>query len=513
MSWPMNRREFLKMGLGLLASLAVPWDRAAVTARTHPGSQRPPNVLILVFDAFSALNASLHAYPRQTTPNLAQLAARATGYHRHYAAGNFTNPGTASLLSGTYPWTHRTLQLFDSVAKPLAGNSIFREFAAAGYRTVAYSHNLQALSVLEAFRPDIHQFIPLQELCLLDNHFSDLLFAKDYNVAVWQERLFHGADRIHARSTSLLLRSLSQKIWSAQVRSLEARYGELFPRGLPKMHDQIFLLEDAVDWLASNLPQIPQPFMVYFHVIPPHGPCNPRREFVGLFDDSWRPPHKPRSFFPQGPSDELQNYHRRQYDEYIAYTDAEFGRLYRSLERAGTLDDTYVVVTSDHGELFERGIMGHFTQTLYEPIVRIPLLIFQPGQSKRKDVYAPTSCVDVLPTLLHAAGQPIPDWCEGQVLPSFASEARLEERSLYVVEAKRNRKYRALTKATVAIVKGPYKLVHYFGYPLHQDAYELYDVDNDPEELNDLYESRKELAQPLRAELLSKLEEVNRPFA
>ena len=64
------------------------------------------------------------------------------------------------------------------------------------------------------------------------------------------------------------------------------------------------------------------------------------------------------------------------------------------------LDDTYVIVTSDHGEMFERGIRGHVTPTLYEPVIRVPLLIAKPGQREREDVYAPTSCVDLLPTLL-----------------------------------------------------------------------------------------------------------------
>ena len=62
-----------------------------------------PNVLIVVFDAWSALNCSLYGYPRDTTPNIKRLAEKGTVYHNHYAAGTWTIPGTSSLLTGALP--------------------------------------------------------------------------------------------------------------------------------------------------------------------------------------------------------------------------------------------------------------------------------------------------------------------------------------------------------------------------------------------------------------------------
>ncbi len=64
----------------------------------------------------------------------------------------------------------------------------------------------------------------------------------------------------------------------------------------------------------------------------------------------------------------------------ILYADKEFGRFFDYLDSSGLLDNTWVVLTSDHGEMFERGIDGHDTEVLYEPVIRIPLMIFEPGR-------------------------------------------------------------------------------------------------------------------------------------
>jgi hypothetical protein len=109
-------------------------------------------------------------------------------------------------------------------------------------------------------------------------------------------------------------------------------------------------------------------------------------------------------------------------------------------------------------------------------------------------------------------GQAIPDWCEGEVLPTFGGKEANGGRSVFSIEAKRNHKFAPLTTATVALVKDRHKLIHYFGYSGYNDEYELYDLENDPEEVENLYSSSKPLAAELRDELGEKLREVNRPF-
>ena len=111
-----------------------------------------------------------------------------------------------------------------------------------------------------------------------------------------------------------------------------------------------------MDWLITELPAMQQPYLGYFHVLPPHEPHNPRKEFIGIFQDDYAPIPKPRSPFSEGLTDDFLKKSRMEYDENLAYADSEFGRLYDAMLQQGTLDNTVVIVTADHGEMFERGI-------------------------------------------------------------------------------------------------------------------------------------------------------------
>jgi arylsulfatase A-like enzyme len=476
-----------------------------------PQDQATPNVLILVFDALSAKNVSVYGYNRETTPNLTRFAERATVYHAHYAAGNHTPPGTSSLLNGTYPWTNRAFNIGGTVAENLKHRNVFQAFSGETYNKIAYTHNLSVTLLLNQFREDIDVNVNPGEFCLVDGQISDRLFPKDANIAYrsFEELVVRTGNR---KSGSLFL-GLVDKIWILTHREMLMReYASLYPRGVPELANLFFLLEHAIDGIEALISSSRKPFLGYFHLLPPHWPYCPRREFVDLFNDGWKPVAKKPHFFSMGQSDEWLNQRRRHYDEYVAYTDAEFGRLYDFMAQTGMLDSTYVVVTSDHGEMFERGILYHTTETLYDPVIRIPLLISKPGQRHREDVDTPTSCVDLLPTLLQATGQEIPDWCEGELLPTLGGREDDSDRSVFSVEATSNSKQAPLTKGTVALVKGQYKLIHYFGYSGYEDEYELYDLVNDPEETEDLFLMRKSVAADLQSELKEKLKEVNQPY-
>jgi arylsulfatase A-like enzyme len=244
--------------------------------------------------------------------------------------------------------------------------------------------------------------------------------------------------------------------------------------------------------------------------MPPHGAYRPERGYLGMFNDGWAPPPKKRHPLAQRVKTERLNSLRQSYDEFIANLDAEFGRVLDYMEKAGVFENSYVIVTSDHGELFERGTHGHSTPLVFEPVIRVPLIISTPGQRQRQDIRALTSNVDLLPTLLHLAGQPIPPEVEGQVLPGLGG-SEVPERSIFVVEAKRNPAYRPLRKSTTALIKGKYKLVHYLGYRGSTDSYEFYDLENDPEELNDQYATHP-AARELQAELDQALDQADQPY-
>jgi len=170
------------------------------------------------------------------------------------------------------------------------------------------------------------------------------------------------------------------------------------------------------------------------------------------------------------------------------------------------------MVTGDHGQLFERGVHGHTTALMYDPVLHVPLLISTPGQGSRNDIYAPTNSVDVLPTLLHMANQAIPEWCEGTLLPGLGGEYDLN-RGTFSIEAKLNSAFAPLKTATIAMRKGPYKLIHYMGYKgQYADAYEMYNLEEDLEEMHDLYTSEPSIAGQLRSELLGALNKSNSQF-
>lgn len=500
----MRRRDFLKAAT--LLPLAFLTNHQGVRGR----SGDDPNILILVFDALSASNMSLYGYPRPTTPNMERFAQRATIYHKHYAGGNFTSPGTASLLTGTYPWMHRAFHHGGTVAEAHQDKNLFSVFADAGYETIAYTQNLWADLQLFQFRNDIARHLDPGEFCLVDGPFYDRLFPADANAA------YRGIEDLAVQRSNMpssLFLSLADRMRIfASEKVVNQEYGDRYPWGVPAFFKLFFRLEDAVDGIQRVIGQAARPFLSYFHLLPPHDPYNPRREFIGLFDDEVEFPEKEPHFFSQGiPHDELVR-RRQAYDEYIAYCDAELGRLLDDMEQLGFLDDTYVVITSDHGELFERGIHAHDTPVLYEPLVHIPLMILAPGQEGRQDIRGLTSCIDVLPTLLHLAGQRVPPWSEGWVLPPFDAGTIDDERAIYAVEAKSNPKQAALTKATVSLHRGRHKLVHYRGYGEYDVEYELYDLENDPGEQQNLYAPEDPVSREMQEMVERKLETVNSPL-
>lgn len=503
----LSKRGFLK--LASLLPLSVLAKSAGAPVPRAKNDPDKPNILILVFDTLSARHCSLYGYRRQTTSSLEEFAETATVFHAHHASGNFTSPGTASILTGTYPWSHRAFHLSSTPQKEFTSKNIFSAFREQGYTCLGFSHNLLVNILIHQFRDQIDVIGHSRDVAIADQRLSGLIVPEDFDIAARAERSLLTPQG--EPPNSLFLYLPFWRLWTNEKKKVKAEWANLFPRGLPSAQNTtFFLLEDTMEWVVRKLEALPQPFLAYLHFMPPHSPYTPRKEFIGLFDDGWTPNPKPPHHFSRGDREEELVRRRRFYDEYIAYTDAEFGHLIRDLRSKGLLDNTWTVFTSDHGEMFERGIQGHITPTLFEPVIHIPLLIAQPGQQTRQDVYSPTNSVDLLPTLLHAMGQPKPDWCEGEVLP-LSNEAG-ESRSVFSVEAKNNSRIGPLAKATVAMMKGSHKLIYYLGYSDYDGVVESFDLAADPEERNDLSKTGGSIESDLFDELLGKLTEVDEPF-
>src|SRR4030067_2179560 len=125
-----------------------------------------------------------------------------------------------------------------------------------------------------------------------------------------------------------------------------------------------------MDGVLETLPELPAPGFTYLHFMPPHMPYVPRRDFTGLFTDGWSPLIKKTHRLAPGVSQERLVELRMTYDQFVADLDSEFGRLVDYLETSGFMDSGYVIFTSDHGELFERGASGHTTPLAFGPLIR-----------------------------------------------------------------------------------------------------------------------------------------------
>jgi arylsulfatase A-like enzyme len=504
-----SRRDFLKLAGLVPASLALPQ-----LLRIYNPSQAPAaggkNVMVIVFDAFSAYHLPIYGYPRRTTPNIERLAARAIVYHNHYAGGNFTTPGTASLLTGTLPWTHRAFQLNGTVTPSMAEKNIFKAFQR--YHRVVYSHNPLVNTLFKQFSQNLDDYVPQDRLFLTADTLVHTALGHDEDIAdvAWTRAFKNEADGF---SYSLFLSNL----YTQYVRNRIARFAQQFPRGLPSIRgDNYFLLEDAIDWLQGEVRRLPQPYFGYFHFMPPHAPTSTQKDFYGAFSkDGFEPPLKPQDVFSAKllPPELLRQ--RTAYDEFVLYLDREFGRLFDYLETSGVLENTWVILTADHGELFERGVRGHISPLLYQPVVRIPLLVFEPGRTTRLDITSLTSAVDVLPTLLHVTGEQAVNWVEGAILPPFAPAEPDPHRVVYSLHAKRNKPREALTVATAMMAVDRLKLMYFFGYEELGEGVErveLYDVLADPQELHNLSREQAQITAKLLAALKAKLAEVNAPY-
>jgi arylsulfatase A-like enzyme len=506
MSSSINRREFLKLaGLaGLLSSKPL---RALADSTANSGNPSQSNILIIVFDALSALNMSIYGYARETTPNLTRLAQKATVFNNHYTGGIFTTPGTASLLTGALPWSHRAFHLNGSVSNPFISQNIFST-APDGTFTNSYSHNNLVATLLYQFRSDLNQLGMPRKLALADLKYSDRIFKNDYHIAFKSEdAILRGDKRV---AGSLFFSYFYNWLSNATTLKLNAEYKEHLPQGVPHLNGVYFKFEDSIDWAIEQIKTMPQPYLAYFHFLPPHEPYTVRRDFKDLFNDDYAPPEKPESFVSEGKRQKNLDMNRRRYDRYIAYLDSEFARLFGEMEQSGQLENTTLILTADHGELFERGILGHVAPVMYEPLVHIPLVIFRPGQSSRQDVIERTSSTDVLPTILSVYNQPTPEWSEGQILPTFQAQKTNSDRTLYAMDCKSASKHGELTSGTYMAFQGDYKLVHYMEDP---DQNELFNLANDPEELENLIKSEPAIAADLMGQLTDKLNQVNEPYS
>ncbi len=355
----------------------------------------------------SARNLSVYGYPRNTTPGLERIAERALVYHSHYSAGNFTTSGVASMLTGLYPWTHRGINLSGLVNRKFVNQNIF-SMMPDDYHCAAFTQNYLADVLLSQFQSGIDRHIPFPSFFekadrpLLAQYFPNDPVATYYGL---DDYIFSGGISREGSIPSAPFLGFLNKLAHAD----DDFYHPLpdYPYGLP--YNSSYNYDNRVAFagvrdVIFDLADRDSPFLSYFHMYSPHEPYTPHRDFVDIFPEIEVPFKRPTKFSTLDIPHEAILARRKRYDEYVASVDFEIEKFVNSLDEAGVLDNTYLIITADHGELFERGEHGHVTRLLYDAVIHIPLLILVPGQKSRRDIFHPTDSVDLVPTLLKISG-------------------------------------------------------------------------------------------------------------
>ncbi|MEM7584650.1 MAG: sulfatase-like hydrolase/transferase [Acidobacteriota bacterium] len=208
-------------------------------------------------------------------------------------------------------------------------------------------------------------------------------------------------------------------------------------------------------------------------------------------------PHHPHE--PPAPYDQL--FAHRLYDGEIAYSDESLGSVLEHLERLGVADNTLVVFTSDHGE--GRGEHDESTHSMlaYQSTLHVPLVIKVPDGQQGIRVSERVSTMDVVPTVLDLLGLEAPAGLQGLSLRSVIEGGEASWRSTRPIYAETlsPRLSRGWGELRALVADGKKYI--------HGPRPELFDLDLDPRELDDLFAEQPELAERMRGRLASYLVE------
>lgn len=323
-----------------------------------------PNILLISIDTLRADHLSCYGYHRQTTPNIDRLAAEGVLFKNAYSTAVWTPPAHASMLTGLYPSQHgvvankRLKQDIPTIAEVLAQYD---------YNTVGFVNNPQ-VGAFVGLDKGFHQFFE-----------------------IWKG----------VTSKNLLVRGCHflYRNWLALL--------GIQDDGAKKTNKLV------VNWLKSHISDT-RPFYIFLHYIEPHNPINAPHPFKKKYVDSKHIDNigkKKLKKVANNPlvcfTDRLNlnqaeiNYLISLYDGEIAYIDTMVGEVIDFLKAKNVLDDTFVILTADHGEhLGEHSLYSHVA-SLYEPIVHIPLIIrylriYKPSQRYEQLVQH----IDIFPTIL-----------------------------------------------------------------------------------------------------------------
>lgn len=394
----------------------------------------------MVVDTLRADRLGFYGYEQPTSPGLNGWARRGVVFERAVSAAPWTLPSVASMLTGRYPASHgagrgqetrpngKTRRVFLGLGEEIP--TLAEVVASSGYATGAFVTN-------SFLREEFH----------LDRGFEEYDFARN--------------------------------------RFLSERRAD-------------FVVDRALEWATA---QESKPYFLLVHILDPHMPYDPAEEDRGLFTSGYagqlevplnsrQMRRVKRGLLEFGPLD--QQWVGSLYDEQLPFVDRQVSRLLTGLEELGVLDRGLVFLTSDHGEEFwDHGGFEH-GHTMYQELLRVPLIVWGPGLEPRR-LDEPVSGVDLLPTVLEALDLELPSGTDGVSLwPLLIGSRGPAERPLLAQNT-------LFGSQEEALLRWPHKLI----WNRDRGQGRLFNLEEDALEKNDLAAQEPELFEQLRLELES----------
>lgn len=425
---------------------------------------KQPNIVLFMVDQLTSFVLKSYGGSVCKTPNIDALAARGSVFENAYCPYPLCAPSRFGMMSGRLP---SRIGAYDNGAEFTASTPTFAHYLRnAGYYTCISGK-------MHFVGPD--QFHGYEERLTTEIYPADMSWTPDADFRDYNED--EERPYIFGASTTETVRDAGPV-----ARSMQIDYDE----------DVIHHAVRELYTLARSADK--RPFMMTVSLTQPHDPYVTTQQYWDMHDDaeidnpkvphipvSERDPHS-QSLYYHYAQDKVdltdQDYRnaRRGYYGMISCIDDHLGRVMAALEDSGFADDTVVIFASDHGDMIgERGMW--FKKTLFDPAVRVPIIISQPGNAPSR-VSEPASLLDIFPTLLELA-QIGPDQIktklDGKSLcPALAGTPLSAPVLIEYIDG-------GTVAPRVCVRDGDKKLVVSRGYPS-----QLYDLSNDPLELVNL---------------------------
>jgi len=436
---------------------------------------RRPNLLLITIETFRADHMHGNGYPRLTTPNLDRLAGQGVNFQQAVAQAPFTLPSMASVMTGLTPPLHGVRNHPASLRPEV--ETLAERLASAGYKTAAMTRHswLRRKSAFDQGFDEYH-----------NNKFSAGLDARSLSLAA--------GDWLQANREEpffLWVHFIDPHLPYTPGYPYSVLYADEHREDSQVEHLQS-LLERDLGETYSPTPYADLSGGPYLDLVLQYYPEN-----AALLDLALRRRPRGEIFFgkvryPEKTLEEVRDL----YDGSLVYTDDNLGRILSAVDELGLTDDTLVAVLGDHGEaLGEHSLYFTHDFSLYDEMLRVPLAMRFPGRIPAgTEVSQQVRLVDLAPTFLELLGvKPLQD-IEGVSLAPLVEGGTLPFLPAFAESAPYRRFFPEQTRIYYEGNLGKWRMIRTERWKLilipHPDGnlYELYDLESDPGETENLYD-------------------------